>query len=235
MYQLSQMNSFVNFRRHRHMQQCQLRQTGCWGNFSDNYHQNFQDVRTGGYNPTWRRGCRRFEPTRGYGIDLNKNGRFDRGKDGVLVFDMNRDGKYDKKDVSNTNKMMKAATGNFDFDGNGRVSPSERMMGQVLRRKFARLDRNRDGRLSAHEMNQAGGKVWIDRSKGGGVGKNELHSVYQIPSEFIGGTTKTLDFVDPYCRTSGTSNNRPYWPHGQGTGWIPSEGCQPRHMNHFFG
>lgn len=141
---------------------------------------NFQDVHTGGFQRGgWRN--RFLEPTRGFGIDLNGNGRFDRGRDGVLVFDFNRDGKIDQKEISGTNNMMKAASGDYDFDGDGKVSKKERFMGAIYRRKFAKMDRNRDGKLSAGEISAGGGRIWKDRNRDGRVGKTELHSPFQVP------------------------------------------------------
>ena len=179
-------------------------------------HRNLPDSSTGGSTNNWRNwnNCQRPDANKGYGIDLNRNGRFDKGQDGVLMFDMNRDGKYDKTDVSKTNDLMKAATGNFDFNGDGRIDRMERIQGRRYQQQFARMDRNRDGRLDTHEMNSAGGRVWIDHSKGGGIGKNEVHSVYNIPSPFIGGSSRTLSYVDPFSGVSQTHSNGPWWPTG---------------------
>jgi EF hand len=162
----------------------------------------------------------------GYVIDMNRNGRYNKGQDGVLAFDMNRDGRIDRKDINNTRFMMQAATGNYDFDQDGRTSFFERIRGNALRGQYNRLDSNRDGRLSAHEINSGGGKVWIDSSRGGGVGRNELHSVYNLPNSRGYGPSQRLDFVDPFSKTSHTSNN--YWGgggwgccHGHGGGYVP--------------
>lgn len=176
-----------------------------WGR---DHHRNLPDQNVG---PGWRRGpwgLRFPRRDNGYVIDLNNNGRYDKGRDGVLVFDMNRDGKYDKRDVSNTNDLMKAAAGNYDFDNDGRVSCCERRRGAFLRCKFAQLDTNRNGRLEAHEIARAGGKVWIDKSKGGGISRDELHSPYNLPGRWFGDGSRRLDYVDPHWG-SGTSRNFP--------------------------
>lgn len=184
------------------------------------------DANVGGFKLGWRSGPfggplfggPRLERNKGYALDLNRNGRYDRGQDGVLAFDMNRDGKIDKKDIHSTNQMMKAATGNYDLNGDGRTSFGERIRGNRLRHQYARLDSNRDGTLSAHEMHRGGGKVWIDSSRGGGVGRNELHSVFNLPNSRGWGPSQRLDGVNPFTRTSHTSNN---WGGGQwgGGGW----------------
>lgn len=149
-------------------------------------------------------------PTQGYGIDLNNNGRYDRGRDGVLVFDHNRDGKYDKRDVSATNDMMRAATGNYDFNNDGRVSLGERISGMMHRHRYQQLDRNRDGRLDTAEIQAGGGRVWVDHSRGGGISNNELYSPYNIPGGFCQRGGRRLNSVDPFWG-SNTSSNSPWW------------------------
>lgn len=154
----------------------------------------------------------------GYVLDFNRNGRYDRGRDGVLAFDMNRDGRIDRNDINNTNSMMKAATGNYDLNGDGRTTRLERIQGRRLRCQYARLDRNRDGRLDAREIASGGGKVWIDHSRGGGVSRNELYSPFRLPNSRGYGPSQRLDYVDPLSRHSHTSNN--FW----GGGWGSSCG-----------
>lgn len=150
---------------------------------------NFTDVQTGGIHGSggWRGlGNPFFQQTKGFGIDLNGNGRFDRGRDGVLAFDFDRDGRIEQKEVSGTNNMMKAASGNFDFNGDGRVDKKERFMGAVYQKKFGAMDRNRDGRLSAGEISAGGGRIWVDGNRDGRVGRGETHSPFQVPGRFRG-------------------------------------------------
>jgi hypothetical protein len=173
------------------------------------WHGNLPDSNVG------QRGWRCFplvphQRTDGWAIDLNNNGRYDRGRDGVLVFDTNGDGRYDNRDVSSTNNMMKAAQGNYDFNGDGRVSRFERMQGQMLRCRYNRLDRNRDGRLDTNEIAAGGGKVWTDNNHNGRIGCGELHSPYRIPGGFFEPNGRRLDYVDPRWG-SGTSTNNPWW------------------------
>lgn len=181
------------------------------------YQQNSPDIHTGGGNHFWRqRGNFWSQGTSGYGINLNQRPGHQRGQDGVLVFDMNRDGKYNKKDVQNSNDMMKAATGNFDFNNDGRVDFMERIRGNSLRKQYGKMDTDRDGRLSADEISRAGGRVWVDHSREGNVNNNELHSVYNVPGQDRWGRqgSQRLDFVDPFSRTSHTSPNFPYFGGG---------------------
>ncbi len=199
------------------------------------FQQNSTDIHTGGGNHYWNRRGRWFtgHGTRGYGINLNQRPGHQRGQDGVLVFDMNKDGKYDKRDVQNSNDLMKSATGNFDFNRDGRVDRAERIRGNRLRNQYRQMA-GRDGVLQTHEMSRAGGRVWIDSSKGGGVGRNELHSVYSVPSRDAYGnrTTQRLDSVNPFSGTSRTTSNRSYWggprPWGGGYGGGWGGGFRPQ-------
>jgi EF hand domain-containing protein len=183
--------------------------SGCsWLNRDRRYHGNLPDSNVG------QRGWRcfpfvRHQRTDGWGIDLNNNGRYDRGRDGVLVFDTNRDGKYDKRDVSGTNAMMKAASGNYDFNGDGRVTCFERARGRALKNQFRQFDRNGNGRLESWEISQGGGKVWVDRSRNGKINCGELHSPYRLPGGLFE-RGRTLDHVDPVWG-SRTSTNSPWW------------------------
>lgn len=167
------------------------------------------------------------QPNEGYGLDFNRNGRYDRGRDGVLVFDTNRDGKYDKKDVQQSNDLMQAASGNFDFNRDGKVSFAERIRGNVLRAKFQQMDTNRDGRLDTQEMARGGGRVWMDQNRDGQVNGGETSSVFNMPSNGRFGPTERLDFVDPTRQTSHTSNNGMHGPFGGGG--YPGCGCGRGH------
>lgn len=130
----------------------------------------------------------------GYVLDLNGNGRYDRGKDTVLAFDFNGDGKYDKNDVARTNAMMKAAAGDFDFDRDGKVSGRERRLAERLLRAYNRMDKNRDGKLDASELSAAGGRAWTDRDGDGQIGNSEVSSLNHVWTE---DAVYSLDAVDP--------------------------------------
>ena len=163
-----------------------------------------------------------FSQDKGYALDYNSNGRYDRGNDGVLVFDLNGDGKYNKKDVRQTNRMMEAAAGDFDFNNDGKVSFGEKIRGAGFRAKYQQLDANRDGRLSTQEMSSAGGRVWMDKDRDGKVDSGERHSVYNVPSGNWG-QSQRLDYVDPMSRSSHSSPSFGIWGGGGGGGCCPMQ------------
>jgi len=172
------------------------------------YGQNLPDAEVGNrWNCWWR------EPVRGYGLDLNGDGRYDRGQDGVLAFDFNRDGRLDDNEIGRSNAMLKAYGGNYDLNGDGNVDFWERIQGEKLRKQAAKYDTNRDGRFDAHELSQAGGRVWVDRDRDGRADQNETHSPYSIPGPY--GGSRRLDVVDPYWNYNRTSDNNWFW------GWNP--------------
>lgn len=179
-----------------------------WG---DQYHRTGSDFNVG-----WRRNWwNGWQPVKGYGVDLNGDGQFNRGKDGVLVFDFNRDGKLSDGEINRSNDLMKAFRGDFDFNGDGRVCNCERRRGEILRQQARKMDRDRNGRLEANELSGAGARVWIDKDRDGRVDKGESHSVYNLPGRFGEWGGRRLDFVDPFSGTARTSRNwwrRPFFP-----------------------
>ena len=97
--------------------------------------------------------------TRGYGLDLNNDGRYTRGQDAVLAMDLNRDGKITPQEIQESRQRLNAMGGNFDLNGDGKVSFCERMKGQQYQQQMRCHDRNHDGRLDASEFAGAGGRV----------------------------------------------------------------------------
>lgn len=146
-------------------------------------------------------------PLTGYGIDLNGDGRFTQGQDGMLAFDLDRDGQLTRAEVERSNNLLKAFGGNYDFDGDGQVNYREWNQGNRLRSESQAFDRDRDGVLSAWELDQAGGRVFIDQNRDGRPsGIKEQYSVFYLPNGPFG--HQSLDFVDPRFNVSWTT---PRW------------------------
>ena len=171
-------------------------------------HGNIRDAQTGGGTVGWRGGIfggPEWRPNEGYAIDFDRNGRYDRGRDGVMAFDTNRDGRYDQNEVRSTNDMMRAAGGNYDFDRNGQVTMAETMQGMAYRARYNQLDYDRDGRLSANEISYGGGGIWMDHNGDGTASRNEQYSAFNVPNGF--GPSRRVDGVDPFWGTSQTTSN----------------------------
>ncbi len=147
--------------------------------------------------------------TRGYGLDLNNDGRYTRGQDAVLAMDLNRDGKITPKEIQESRQRLNAMGGNFDLNGDGKVSLCERMKGQQYQRELQRYDRDRDGRLDAGEFASAGGRVLVDRNRDGKFQPWEQHSPYNFPTPGFG--RGSLNFIDPYCNHTSVHHSNPRW------------------------
>lgn len=96
---------------------------------------------------------------RGYGLDLNGDGRFDPKKDGFLSFDLNRDGVHSDQEIAQSRNLLKAFSGDFDSNGDGRVDFGEYWQGYGNYFQARQMDLDRDGVLSNWELQKAGGAV----------------------------------------------------------------------------
>ena len=122
-----------------------------------------------------RRGCGAWLQ-RGTVIDFDGDGKYTKGKDGVLAFDFNGDGEYSDKEISKSRDVYKAVQGNYDFDGDGCVSKKERLQGRC----YSRIDRDGDGELNSRELKAARGGVWVDRDKDGKRDCGEVRQNYNL-------------------------------------------------------
>ncbi len=132
---------------------------------------------------------------KGFGLDLNRNGCYERGRDGVLAFDFNRNGKIGKGEVEKSREMLRAFGGNNDLNGDGKTTFCEKIKAKKLRCRMQQYDTNRNGRLEAHEIDRAGGRVLIDHNRDGKFQGHESYSPYSFPTPGFG--RGRLDFVDP--------------------------------------
>ena len=147
--------------------------------------------------------------TRGYGLDLNNDGRYTRGKDAVLAMDLNRDGKITPQEIQESRQRLNAMGGNFDLNGDGKVTFCERMKGQQYQNQMRCLDRNRDGRLDAGEFAAGGGRVLVDHNRDGRFQPWEQHSPYNFPTPGFG--RGSLNFIDPHCNYTSVHHSNPRW------------------------
>lgn len=125
-----------------------LNQTG--RTFADARINNFDFRPYGGYN---------WQPPMGYGLDLNNDGKFDPNKDGFLSFDLNRDGRHTDQEIQQSRNLLKAFSGDFDVNADGRVDYGEYFQGYQNFFQARSMDIDRDGVLSKWELQKAGGAV----------------------------------------------------------------------------
>lgn len=164
-------------------------------------HENLENATVG------RHGWFGLERTKGYGVDLNGDGRYTAGRDAVLAMDLNRDGRITPDEIEASRARLKAMGGNFDLNGDGRVTICERFQGQAYQREMRRYDADGDGRLSAGEFARAGGRVLIDHNRDGRFQPWEQHSPFNFPTGGFG--QGRINYIDPFCDY--TSVNHQPW------------------------
>lgn len=98
-------------------------------------------------------------PPRGFGLDLNNDGKFDPKKDGFLSFDLNGDGQHTDQEITQSRNLLKAFSGDFDVNADGRVDYGEYFQGYQNYFQSRAMDIDRDGVLSNWELKKAGGAV----------------------------------------------------------------------------
>jgi hypothetical protein len=117
---------------------------------------------------------------RGYAVDLNDNGRYDRGQDAVVGLDLNYDGKLDASEIARTNAILTSPSDDADTNHDGKVSDKEKVDNFNFREQYKRIDRDGDGKVSNFELNAAGAKAWVDRDGDGTIDKDETQSINKI-------------------------------------------------------
>lgn len=163
---------------------------------------------------------------RGYGLDLNGDGKFDPNKDGFLSFDLNRDGVHSDQEIAQSRNLLKAFSGDFDSNGDGRVDFGEYWQGYGNYFQARQMDLDRDGVLSNWELQKAGGAVVQKGSHFDIPYANQVSDdprVAQIARPFPGTGWKAisldnlpngtrLDYLNPWNGTFTTSSNLWSWP-----------------------
>ena len=157
-----------------------------------------------------------YNPPRGYGLDLNNDGKFDPKKDGFLAFDLNRDGKHTDQEIAQSRNILKAFSGDFDVNADGRVDYGEYYQGVSNFFQARSMDLDRDGVLSNWELQKAGGSVVRQNDQknypvGNAIGvdytppKWNSYSLDKLPNG------SRLDYLNPWNGTF-TSSSRRFYP-----------------------
>lgn len=175
-----------------------------WGSYPS-FNQNLPDATVGQNNFLWFQ-----RPEKGYGIDLNGDGQYQAGQDGVLAFDTNKDGKLSKAEIEKSREMLKAFGGNYDFNNDGKVGFWERIKGNSYSNQMKKKDLDGDGRLSSWELNQAGAKVGIDYNGDGKMDQNETFGVNNFPTSWFG--RGGIGYVDPRFNYTQVNNYQSWYP-----------------------
>lgn len=141
---------------------------------------------------------------RGYGLDLNQDGRFNPHKDGFVSFDLNRDGQHSDYEVQQSRNLLKAFSGDFDANGDGQVDFGEMFQGYSNFFQSRQMDLDRDGVLSKWELQKAGASV-VQRDSISGFGGGESRPFWRSMGldNLPGG--RSLDFINPWNGSFGTS------------------------------
>ena len=153
-----------------------------------------------------RHGFLGLQNTKGYGLDLNNDGRYTPGRDGVLAMDLNRDGRVTPDEIEGSRERLKAMGGNFDLNGDGNTTICERMKGSAYQREMSQYDSDGDGRLNSGEFARAGGRVLVDSNRDGRFQPWEQHSPFNFPTGGFG--RGRINYIDPFCGHTSV-NHRP--------------------------
>ncbi|MBX3170800.1 MAG: hypothetical protein KF760_25565 [Candidatus Eremiobacteraeota bacterium] len=216
-YNLGCYPTYPTFPRWPQPQPCPQPWPGPWG-WNQN-HGNLENATVG------RHGFLGLERTKGYGVDMNGDGRYTPGRDAVLAMDLNRDGRVTPDEIEKSREKLQAMGGNYDFNHDGQTSICERMKGQGYQREMQRYDTNGDGRLDAGEFARAGGRVLVDSNRDGKFQDWEQHSPFNFPTGGFG--RGRINYIDPFCGTTSVNERSPWSPGPWGPGpWNPGP-CGP--------
>lgn len=114
---------------------------------------------------------------KGYGIDLDGDGQFRGDRDGVLAFDINKDGRVDQQEIGESRRRLNLMGGRDpDLQDPCKRHKAEAERNQLLQQ----YDRDGDGKLNDYELQAAGGRVLVDSNRDGTFSPNEAQSVDRI-------------------------------------------------------
>lgn len=176
-----------------------------WGGRISSTNRTFADANFGSQFTPYAGHENFYNPPKGFGLDLNNDGRFNPKNDGFLSFDLNRDGKHTDEEIKQSRNLLKAFSGDFDVNSDGRVDYGEYFQGYQNYFQSRAMDLDRDGVLSNWELKRAGGSVVRHRKHNRNVGNSSLgapqregwqsYSLDHLPNG------SRLDFLNPWNRS----------------------------------
>jgi hypothetical protein len=105
------------------------------------------------------------EWAKGLGVDLNGDGKLNKGTDGRLALDLDGNGIYDENDVKDTLRMLEIFSGKSEQTSNtkgfGGFNQADQAKELLLQARGKQADLNQDGVLSGWELNKMGAKVLV--------------------------------------------------------------------------
>jgi hypothetical protein len=117
---------------------------------------------------------------KGYGVDLDGDGQFQGNKDGILAFDVNRDGRIDDKEITESQRRLKLLT-EGPKKGNGIGGMVQYAKDSAERAALLKqYDKDGDGKLNNYELQSAGAKMLVDRNSDGQFTGDEAQNINNI-------------------------------------------------------
>lgn len=145
----------------------------------------------------------------GFGIDLDGDGKYEKGKDAVLAFDLNKDGQIDNNEITASKGILNAVN-----TPKIKAGPCGQEIDNPAFKKAQELGLT-NGPISGDTLARAGGRVLRDKGSNPFTPDWETHSVYDVPMP--NGRKGALASVDPIAGNAVTDSrwgwSRPRMPY----------------------
>ncbi|MBT9589005.1 hypothetical protein IV102_37070 [bacterium] len=125
----------------------------------------------------------------GFGIDLDGDGQYQKGKDAVLAFDLNKDGAIDNNEISASKAILNSVN-----TPKIKAGPCGQEIDNPLYKQAQALGLT-NGPINGDTLARAGGRVLRDKGDNPFAPNWETHSVYDVPMP--NGRKGALASVDP--------------------------------------
>ena len=156
----------------------------------------------------------------GFGVDLDGDGQFQGNRDGVLAFDINKDGKVDQMEVNESNRRLKLLMSNEPIKHqNGILKGTTDLKAEAERAELRKqYDKDGDGKLNAYELQVAGGKMLVDSNQDGKFEATEAQDLRALRTDAGAFALKSFDLRGNYSVVDRGNACSP-WAEGSSRGW----------------